>query len=355
MSRQEPAPFLFDGDPPEPRDMRRANRHRILRSIITRGPATRAELARRTGMSRPTVSVIANELLTSGVLSEGERVSSGGAPGTLLEISKDGGVTLVVDLRLLEDITLATVSASGEVITRRQVAAESGGQVLAAVERFAAGIERPSLIGAAITVHGFVDQRGVWRHNAGNTLDLSVIDDLRRMLRMPVFPINATDAITIADLRDSSDGLAAQATVVLSKIALGLMIEGRLLIGVKRPAGDLAHIVPGTPGPVCDECHRRCLSAMVGRLFEQDSPTARAETATGIAAVMAPISAAVELEEIALALAPPGIAEELAGLIAENLQRLLPADRVPNVRLSGQGHDGVLVGAANMMLYSRLG
>jgi hypothetical protein len=43
--------------------------------------------------------VIVNELLSVGVITEGERVSSGGAPGTLLEISKRTGVIVVADLR----------------------------------------------------------------------------------------------------------------------------------------------------------------------------------------------------------------------------------------------------------------
>lgn len=80
MNPQEPSPFLPEDSPADPQDARRSNRNRIMRTIITRGPATRAELARRTGLSRPTVSVIANELLTTGLLMEGDRISSGGAP-----------------------------------------------------------------------------------------------------------------------------------------------------------------------------------------------------------------------------------------------------------------------------------
>ncbi len=353
MSRQEPIPFLSYGAVSDPHDMRRGNRNRILRSIITRGPATRAELARRTGMSRPTVSVIANELLTSGVLVEGERVSSGGAPGTLLEMAKDTGVTLVFDIRRLREGTLAAVTATGEVLTRRPLDVTGTPELIEAIRGFTDGLERRSLIGAALTVDGFVDQLGVWQHD--DALDNGVVDALRRGLRMPVFAVNATDAMAIADLRDSPLGLAAQATVVAQPVALGLVVEGRLLNGQNRPAGEITHLVPGMVGPTCPVCRRPCLTALVGQLYRDDSPSARELAATSLATALAPIVAAVELEEIVLALLPPDSAADIQRRLVAELRARLPESQMPQVRLSRLGADAVLAGAAAMMVYSRLG
>lgn len=355
MSRQEPTPFLSHGMPSDLHDMRRMNRNRILRSIITRGPATRAELSRRTGMSRPTVSVIANELLTSGVLMEGDRVSSGGAPGTLLEIAKDTGVTLVVDLREVEHVTLATVSPGGEVVKRMVTSVRDEADVVDQVAEFAATVERASLIGVAIAVHGFIDPSGQWQYDATRALDVSVIDQLRKKLRMDVWPVNATDAMTLADLRDSDEGLAAQATVVVRGIAIGLVIDGNLLVGTKRPAGDIAHLVVDDDGPVCDVCGKTCLFATIAQLYtEQDTALTRLRSADGIAAVMAPVCAVAEVEEVVLALLPDACAEEICRLTQTRLRELLPFEQAPVVRLSTLGEDAVLVGAALMYLHKRL-
>lgn len=347
-------PFLSFGAPSDLQDMRRSNRNRILRSIITRGPATRAELARRTGMSRPTVSVIANDLLTAGVLMEGERVSSGGAPGTLLEMARDTGVTLVADVRRIAEITLATVSVTGEVVSRSTGAAHDEADLLALIEGFSSGVERRSLIGAALAVDGFVDPQGVWREDFAGGVDVGVVETLRRRLRMPVFAVNAADAVAVADVRDSRDGLAAQATLVAHGTTLGLIVEGRLLTGQRRTAGDIAHVVPGIPGPVCEECRQTCLHALMQQVFTADSPAAREDAAAAMAAVIAPIAAAIELEEIVLALLPAAAAGEVCRRMRAHLQRRLPAALVPEVRLSLQGTDALLIGAAAMMVHSRL-
>lgn len=334
--------------------MRRANRNRILRSIITRGPASRAELSRRTGMSRPTVSVIANELLTSGVLMEGDRVSSGGAPGTLLEIARDTGVTLVVDLRDVEDVSVAAVSPGGDVVRRMQTSVTSEQDVLKCVDDFAAEIPRQSMIGVAVAVHGFIDPQGLWQYDATGALDVSVIDQLRRKLRMYVWPVNATDAIAIADLRNSPEGLTAQATLAFTGVALGLLIEGNLLPGNRRPAGEIAHLVPGTDGPVCRDCGRRCLFAATDQVFRVDTAVTRQQAADAVAAVMAPVCATVELEELVLAMLPAGNAVAICDLTRRALSDRLPASQMPVVRLSEQGPDAVLVGSALLYLHKRL-
>lgn len=349
-------PSLSYGASTELHDMRRANRNRILRSIITRGPASRAELSRRTGMSRPTVSVIANELLTSGVLMEGDRVSSGGAPGTLLEIARDTGVTLVVDLRRLEDVTLAAVSPAGEVAKRKHASVSSEEDVLKFVKDFASGIPRHSMIGVAVAVNGFIDPAGAWREDPSAIISESVIDQLRRILRMDVWPVNSTDAISVANLRDSPEGVAAQATVLMRDAALGLLIGGNPFSGSRRPVGDIAHVVPGGDGPVCHDCGRRCVTASIRQVFCGDdiSVTAREQAAAAVAHVLAPLCATVEVEEVVLAELPDQIASEILDRITDTLRELVPAEQMPRVRLSEQGDDAVLMGAALVYLHRRL-
>jgi predicted NBD/HSP70 family sugar kinase len=335
--------------------MRRTNRNRILRSIITRGPASRAELSRRTGMSRPTVSVIANELLTSGVLMEGDRVSSGGAPGTLLEIARDTGVTLVVDLRSLDEIRIAAVSPAGQVVKRKHTSVADEEDVLKFVEDFASGIPRQSMIGAAVAVNGFIDSSGAWRADPTGVIDVSVIDQMRRMLRMDVWPINVTDAISVANLRDSPEGLAAHAVVVMQGATLGLLIGGNPVTGSGRSVGDIGHIVPGTEGPQCHICGRRCVYAATQQLFRgNDTAAGRQQAAAAVAHILAPLCATVELEEVVLAELPLSSAPDMLQRTIDELSALVPSTQMPHVRLSEQGEDAVLMGAALIYLHKRL-
>ncbi len=355
MSRHEFSPFLPEDTPSDPQDARRSNRNRVMRSIITRGPASRAELARRTGLSRPTVSVIVNELMTTGVLMEGDRVSSGGAPGTLLEIAKDTGVTVAADLRMPGRIRMATVSVSGEILTTRTANAATRQAVATALVSFSQNVAPAATLGVALGVPGWVNPAGEWVDNNTPEVDPALLLELRKKLRTPVFALNSTDAIAIADLRNSPPDLAAQASISMdSRVSAGLVIGGRLRTGVRRPVGDIAHVVPGPSGPVCPWCGRSCLQAQVMPLTTDHSAVSRRRAAKALGSVMAPIAAAVELGEIVLAGFPPQIAAELAQDTAVHMGSRMPDEQVPVVRVSSCGDEAVLLGAAAMMLYRRL-
>jgi predicted NBD/HSP70 family sugar kinase len=81
-------------------DTRQANRRSVLRELITYGPASQADIARRTGISKPTVSRIVNELAADGLVRGGGAKAGGsvGRPGTELEFATDVGLVCGVDL-----------------------------------------------------------------------------------------------------------------------------------------------------------------------------------------------------------------------------------------------------------------
>ncbi len=353
MIRKERFPFLPDPAPADPADTRRSNRARLLQSIITRGPATRAELSRRLGLSRPTISVIVSELLTVGVITEGDRVSSGGAPGTLLEISKRTGVIVVADMRLPDKVRLSTVSASGELVTTDEAFAVGAEQVQSAVTAFVDRCEPQTVIGVVLAVHGLV-VRGQWAaepERDGQPLSLG----LRRSLRLPVFAVNVAEATAIADLRDSPPD-AAMATVLLDdQVSMAMIIAGKLHSGVTRPTGDIGHVAPGGPGPTCAQCGHACLQQQL-HVLRGDPTSADVEAAAeALAAVLAPIAAAVELTDVVLSGFPPDSAEGLVLLTHAALRaRMLDMD-VPVVRMSQRGPAAAVVGAAALMLFRILG
>ena len=349
MIRKGHFPFLPEPMPSDPADTRRSNRSRLLQSIITRGPATRAELSRRLGLSRPTISVIVGELLTVGVMTEGDRVSSGGAPGTLLEISKQTGVITVADLRSPNEVRLAAVSAAGEVVTADDVRAVTTDQVLAAVTTFIERCEPQTVIGVVLAVPGMV-VRGEWSgtdERDGEALALG----LRRALRLPVLAVNAAEATAIADLRDSPSDVGMATIMLDDVVSVALILGGRLHSGVRRPTGEITHLVPGTPGPVCDQCGRECLVAQLRTL---SLPSVDA-SAPAVAAVLAPIAAAVELGDVVLSGFPEQTAEALAPLVQEELRTRMPPAEVPEVRVSRRGAAATPIGAAALLLYRILG
>lgn len=355
MSTQGPL-FPRTDSPSDPLDARRANRTRVLHSLIMHGPASRAELSRRLGLSRPTISVIANELLTSGVLAEGDRISSGGAPGTLLEMAKDGAMTIVADLTHPRHLRMAAVAISGEVVTHLEVEVDEGSDALPAIVAFAARLEPDAALGVVLAVADWVAPRGEWVPESGSATDAELAPGLRQRLRKPVFAVNAVDAMTVADMRDSPADRTALATVVVSdRVGMGLVLNGRLFATQHPGGGDLTHLVPGTPGSICHVCGRSCLRRQVLALGTELTAASREAAATALAAVTAPVVAAIGLQEVVLAGLQGAFAEDLADLTRAGLRERLPAARVPVVRVSRRGPDAVMLGGAALMLFRHLG
>src|SRR5690606_23228213 len=70
-------------------DVRRRNAATVLRSLRQEGPASRAELAGRTGLAKATIGAIVGDLEQAGALREHEQVRSGdrGRPGLRLTLA----------------------------------------------------------------------------------------------------------------------------------------------------------------------------------------------------------------------------------------------------------------------------
>lgn len=90
----------------------------VLESVRLFGPISRAELARRTGLTAQTVSNISRGLLEDGLILEGERKQSGrGAPSTHLMLNAAGAYSVGLDLDK-DHLTAVLVDFVGEVRQR---------------------------------------------------------------------------------------------------------------------------------------------------------------------------------------------------------------------------------------------
>ncbi|WP_347862289.1 winged helix-turn-helix transcriptional regulator [Salimicrobium sp. PL1-032A] len=79
--------------------MKSMNRSTILNMIREEGPISRAEIAKRTSLTPPTVSNIVKELIeTKFVVETNQGTSSGGRKPTFLEINADQFFTLGIDV-----------------------------------------------------------------------------------------------------------------------------------------------------------------------------------------------------------------------------------------------------------------
>jgi predicted ArsR family transcriptional regulator len=117
--------------------LRERNRRELLDALRRRGSASRAELARLTGLSRSTVSTLVSDLQASGLVVEREhaqRPPQQGRPPTLLTLDRSAGLILGIDFGH-EQVHVAIADLSRTILAERVEALDvdhDAGEALAA-------------------------------------------------------------------------------------------------------------------------------------------------------------------------------------------------------------------------------
>ena len=351
-------------------DTRRHHRSLILQHLFAEGPASRADLARATGLTRVTVSDLVGGLITDGLLSElgAPAESKVGKPPTLVGMLPDAAHIVALDLSPADRMTGAVVNLFGQVRSRAEVPLDGAcGEEAVRVavdlaEQLRKTIDQP-VLGIGVGTPGVVDGRGVIldAHNlhwAG--VDLTGI--IRRRLDLPVYVANDANTAVLAEY---TFGGTTAADLMLLRIGIGvgagLVVGGALVQGHAWAAGEIGHVVVDSAGLRCAcgkiGCLETILSAPHLRHALQHGDRPLASVGTVLGEVLAPVVAALNLHEVVLA-GPPDLLDgelrqALDGSVRDRVMAASSADLV--VRMSPLGDDVVLVGAAVLVLSGELG
>jgi DNA-binding Lrp family transcriptional regulator len=105
----------------ESQDVRVSNRQYVLRILRDESSSSRADLARKTGLSRTTVGTIIADLLDKGLVQEGELLNpatTGGRRATRISFQPTNG--LVISAQILADhIIITAADLNGRIVTHR--------------------------------------------------------------------------------------------------------------------------------------------------------------------------------------------------------------------------------------------
>ena len=347
-------------------DTRRHHRSLILQHLFAEGPASRADLARATGLTKVTVSDLVGGLLADGLLGElgPPAENKVGKPPTLVGLLADAAYIVALDLSPDDRMTGAAVDLFGQVKARAEMPLEGarGEEAVrlaaALAEQLRGTISRP-LLGVGVGSPGVVDGRGVVldaRNLHWVGVDLTGI--LRRRLDLPVYV--ASDANT-AVLGEYTFGGTTAADLMLVRIGTGvgagLVVGGALVQGHGWAAGEIGHVVVDPAGVRCACGKTGCLETVVAVPHLRHGDRGLASAGTVLGEALAPVVAALNLHEVVLA-GPPDLLdgelrEALDATIRERVMAASAADLV--VRMSPLGDDVVLVGAAVLVLSGELG
>ena len=347
-------------------DTRRHHRSLILQHLFAEGPASRADLARATGLTRVTVSDLVGGLIAEGLLGElgSPAEAKVGKPPTYVGLLADAAHIVALDLSPADRMTGAVLDLFGQVKARAEVKLD--GAVGEEAVRLAAGLaeelrgatDQP-LLGVGVGTPGVVDGRGVIldAHNlhwAG--VDLTGI--IRRRLGLPVYVANDANTAVLAEY---TFGGTTAADLMLLRIGIGvgagLVVGGALVQGHAWAAGEIGHVVVDPEGVRCACGKIGCLETILSAPHLRGSDRPLASVGTVLGGVLAPVVAALNLHEVVLA-GPPDLLDgelrlALDRCVRDRVMAASSADLV--VRMSALGDDVVLVGASVLVLSGELG
>lgn len=370
--------------PGVPSLLRVLNDRSTLELLLTDGAITRAELGRRTGLSRVTASQSLSRLQARGLVEVIGSRSAGRGPNAEVYAVRDHiGRALGLELRA-SGVGVTLSSVTGDTVGRKWAAGDGGDVVDLAASTVAdvldaAGVEPVEVRSAVVGVPGVVDPN---RGDVAFSYDLphagvGVREVLRDRLGLSVTVENDVNLAAVAENRLGAARGESDFVLVWVGAGVGLAVTvgGRLHRGATGAAGEIGYLpVPGVPLPErVDHVSQGSFQRLVGTaalavLAEQHGlalpqPRDAAAVASAVAhsaggghdAFLQEVARRIALGVAAVCtVLDPGLvvlagetglagADALAAAVSEQVARLAPVH--PHVVVSEVGESAVLEGA----------
>ncbi len=243
-------------------DLGAHNARRLADAIVASGAISRAQLARDTGLSKPTVSIALARLESAGLIREVGRTQGGrGATALLYDLVPEVGSSLAIDVGRRWVRARASNLAGRELATvieptRGTTANALGDQVVQVARQTLrdAGIPDGELVAATLGVPGVLVPEGDRVRLAPRMPGLQsprVIERLHRALGVAVRVENDVNLAATAELargrgRQSPDFVYLS---VGTGVGLALVLDGRLRTGATGSAGEVGYLPIPTSDP----------------------------------------------------------------------------------------------------------
>ena len=262
--------------------LRELNQGRVVGTLRSLGVASQAEITRRTGLSRSTVSSIVADLRSTGLVVDYDgswkpERDSGGRPPSLITLDRSAGAALGVDFGK-RHLSVAVSDLSHELLaeTTREMPegydSDSGMGVASSLVDAVldeAGVERAAVLGVGMGLPGPI-------HRPTGTVGSSAIlpgwvgvraeVEMSERLALPVRVENDANLGALAELTwGAGRGCANFAYLKLATgIGAGLVVRGRLYEGAGGTAGEIGHTMIDESGDICRCGNRGCLETLAG-------------------------------------------------------------------------------------------
>ncbi len=257
--------------PAIPASLRLANQATILEHLLGRKAATRADLAKATGMSKPTAGKIIDDMIRAGVVEEVKIVDGArlgvGRPGNHVRLATSKPHFVVMALGV-DSTKIAALPPAPPETERWNVQFQTPDNADAWLERLiqvARQIEVKRPWAVLISTPGIVDEQA-GRVLLSPNLHWSENADLAWMLRQvwsaPVGLVQEVRALALGELGARPDADDFLMVDIADGVGGALMLRGRLYRGALPLGGEIGHTpIPGNTRP-CGCGGRGCLETL---------------------------------------------------------------------------------------------
>ncbi|UJP09447.1 ROK family transcriptional regulator [Microbacterium sp. KUDC0406] len=334
---------------------RRHNRGVVLQALLRESSASRADLARLTGLARPTITEVVRDLLADGVVIETGQSQEArvGKPSVLLEVDGDAVQTIAVDLTSPDWVVGAVCAPDGRILVRQEIARDTAPDLPAAVAELVARLT--SQAGCPVLGVGF----GVPMDAASGDA-AAFVSALSALPETALLPALAAAEADLAARAEAGYGDAEFLLVRLGEVVSTAIVSG--YTAGADTARELAHLdVGGDPGRQCRCGNTGCVHAWLAVLEErmdaagdeQTREALRIEAGEKLGAPLAAIVSALDLPQVVLS----GTSSLMGRELCSAAESALTAARLRNAHVEvrcGTTEDTVLRGAAAQVLAAEL-
>jgi predicted NBD/HSP70 family sugar kinase len=272
----------------QPRLLRAINERTILELIRRTGTTSRAQIARESGLSKPTVSLALGGLIEAGLVHEVGRATGGKGPSAVLyELNPAAGWVVGIDVGR-HWVRAAAADITGAIVARRdeRARARSSATLIEQIGEIAhevagdAGIRWRQVTHATVGAAGVIDPRRGAVALAPNLPGFGrqgLVGAIRDELGTA---ISFENDVNMAALGELSDGAGRDVGTFVylwvgTGVGMGIVIDGRLYRGSSGAAGEIGYMPVGAGDPHDRAVRRRGMleetagAAAVGRIARE--------------------------------------------------------------------------------------
>ncbi len=270
-----------------PSDLRLANTRRVYRALLAAGRSSRADLARRTGLSAVTTGKVVDQLIDAGLLEEVEAEtpdarrngaawapSQGPVMGRPPRVVTLSGKMKFVAIELgARECTVGSISLAGEFDPASRVIVPSPKRAEAFIESLKAirtSVCADQPLAVLVSVPGVLDEREkrvLFSPNLRWTESADLLPSLGAIWNAPVVAVQEVQSLALGHQAQTMGGSQESFLIIEFTDGVGgaVVTKGRLLESPFPLSGEIGHIRVPTVSRKCGCGNDGCLETLAGR------------------------------------------------------------------------------------------